>query len=283
LIEPWKNISLKNMKYKKESLDKLLQLINQICQDDENTWFREQLVELLLKPPLMFSELEKDGFGSFFKLLKKQFKIKATYLYRNIPEKKLKSELIIDCTKMYWFQVNNDIQGMFIQAFYQMENMLNYYLINSNAFDKIIKSPSHYEYHYSDKFSVICKHGFFSSDKFVPIEKVTIWSKIVYWSVESENSDFLKNQHRNFSNLVNVRNDYIHKNSITPKKSEFVVSKFTFDDYSAFGFVINILKQIVGTLIDIDRLSVTKQTIPTFESLSSEGQDKKITILKKTF
>ena len=150
------------MNYKKESLEKLIVLIKEICESDENQWFKENLfLELGLISTKSRSE---NDFGSYFNLLKKQFKIKAKKLYENINDKDLKKQLINDCVKMYWYQVNNDVNQMFMYAFYQLENMLNHYINKSNCFNKIIKNKNFYTHTFNDKFIIICSKSFLSAD-----------------------------------------------------------------------------------------------------------------------
>jgi hypothetical protein len=116
---PWTNINHEAMKYKKESLQKLVELIIVISSKPENQWFKDAILEKLINLHTGATFSENTGFDSFFKLLKRQFKIKANNLYKDIPDKNLKNDLINDCVKMYWFQINNEVQSMFIQAFHK--------------------------------------------------------------------------------------------------------------------------------------------------------------------
>lgn len=249
---PWTNINHEAMKYREESLQKLVELIIEISSKPENLWFKDALLEKLVNLDTGPTISENSGFDSYFKLLKKQFKIKANNLYKDIPDKTLKSDLINDCVKMYWFQINNEVQSMFIQAFSQMENMLNFYVAKSNAFEKIEKNRNHYQHYFNEKFNVVCYNGFYSNSLPKQIVAVNIWSKLVFWAYDTKHSEFLISNSFNFSNLINIRNDNIHKDSISEKKSFGFVTTFKKEDYSAFSFYINILKEISKTLQNIE-------------------------------
>lgn len=235
------------MKYKKESLEKLLFLIEEICLDKENDWFSKKLVENLLGNRNYSVFNETADLPSFFRLLKKHFKIKAFHFYSNIYDEKLRSELTKDCVKMYWYQINNDVESMFIHAYFQMENMLNYYVSNTDAYQRILNNPTKYIYN-NRNFTVDCYTNFFYNDVEKPLVNISIWSKLAYWAMDSNKYDFLLKNHKNFSILINIRNDNIHKSSTFERKTDSFLIDFKKFDYSAFSYYINAIKTIASTL-----------------------------------
>jgi len=235
-------------KHKKESLEKLLPIIYEICESPENSWFKDALYKKLnveRSNPYMMA------FPGYFALLKKQFKIKANKFYSPITNKKLKSELIEDCIKMFWYQVNNDIEQLFVFAFFQMENLLNHYITITKAHEKILLNQNYYTHKFSDTFVVNCHKSFFSvkGDKY-DLKKISIWAKIIYWVYDTNNLSLLTSN--NFSNLVNIRNSTNHRNSNIAYEVNPTVEFLKNSDYSSFGYYINILKEISKSISKIE-------------------------------
>jgi len=245
------------MNYKKESLEKLIVLIKEICESDENQWFKEKLfLELGLISTNSGSE---NNFGSYFNLLKKQFKIKAKKLYENINDKDLKKQLINDCVKMYWYQVNNDVNQMFVYAFYQLENMLNYYIKKSDCFSKIINNRNFYTLTVKEKFIVNCSLSFLGKeDEPKEVEKINIWAKIVYWGFDNNKSEFVKLHNQKIFNLISIRNLNSHRDSKQFFNEQQInghkrtIDSIRLNDYSSFGYYMNILREIIKSLEIID-------------------------------
>jgi hypothetical protein len=248
------------MPYKKENLEKLILLLDQICADKENNWFKEKLLSQLIGNIPDTNNEQSIGFESYFKLLRKQFRIKANKLYENIKEKQLKHQLVSDCMQMYWHQINNDIHQLFVSAFFQMENMLNYYVSYANCYQKISANRNYYAHSFSEKFSVACSISFFEKDNTEKsLIKVNIWGKLVFWAYDTMNIEFLKKQSNNFSNMINIRNNYIHKSSEENKPENYNIELLRLNDYSSFGYYINLLKEIAKTLDNINTVVDKKE------------------------
>lgn len=241
------------MGYKKESLEKLIFLIEEICNDEQNHWFKEALFKRIVLGEELLSGNSNPEFGAYFKLLKKQFRLKASKLYAEIKDIKLKNDLIGDCIKMYWFQVNNDVDQLFLHAFYQMENLLNYYAHKSNAFEKIKTNKDFYSHYFSETFTVSGYSNFFNSDNTPKdLDKVHIWGKIVFWAYDSNRVEYLKSNNPQFYQLIKIRNRNSHRNSTSIKSDEYSTEIIRVSDYSAFGFYMNILKEILKSVADIN-------------------------------
>jgi hypothetical protein len=257
------------MRYKKESLEKLILLIEEICHDDQNKWFKELLLNKILFDGDFLEENSSPQFGAYFRLLKKQFRLKANKLYSDIKDKKLKCELVEDCIKMYWYQINNDVDQLFLHAFYQMENLLNFYAYKSNAHTKIETNKDFYTHYFNENFIVSAYSSFFNKDETIkPIDKVTIWPKIVYWAYDSERVEYLKKNNSHFYNLINVRNETSHRNSVNIKSEQNSVEFIRLNDFSAFGYYMNILKEIIESLHKINIRVEKKSFSPTKVTLT---------------
>lgn len=230
------------MSYKRESLEKLLLLLEEICNDEENLWFKNRLHE-------QFSEIG-DNFPSYFRHLKKQYKIKANTFYKDIPDNNLKVKLTQDYVEMSWYLGINDVNRFCLFTYYQIENLLNYYITESNAFEKIKTNKNYFIKQFNEKFTVVCFDKFFQNETNQSLDKINIWAKIVYWALDSNSEDWENQNHSNISNLVNIRNTNSHRNSTQGpnEKNEETLKYLARSDYSNFGFYANILKKIRDSL-----------------------------------
>jgi hypothetical protein len=234
------------MAYKKESLEKLLDLVVDISSNPENVWFRNQLLQKLGANAEDVYDINKTvSFESYFKLLKKQLKIKANQFYLEISDKKVKDLLVEDYIKMYWYQINNDVRQMFIHTFFQLERMMNLYANKEFPHQKIMNNPTNYIYTYKSNFTVDCHSNFFKKGNKNEIAKISIWAKVVFWAVDTGNQSFLEYNHFNFSNIINIRNENIHKGIPQSDYIENILKNYKQADNSIFGFYTNILKQII--------------------------------------
>ncbi len=230
-------------KTNKESLEKLLVFISDICEREENKWFKRALIQKLT------SDNGFENFPEFVKYQKKQFKLKGNIFYSDITDKKLKKQLADDYIEMCWYQSINRIDRFLLFAFYQMENLLNYYARTTNAHDKIEKNNKKYTHEYAPKFIVTTHTSFFQKGKRNPIEKVNIWAKVTYWMIETGFVIWEKSNHSAISNLINVRNNESHRDS--QKNSKYVDSVLLFhkkSDFSALGFYTGVIKKIAETV-----------------------------------
>lgn len=235
-------------KYKKESLACLLKLIVEICRDSDNEWFKDEL-------SLYFSENNSvaSDFPSLIRYLKVEYKKKGLKFYQNINDPKLKNDLIKDFVEMYFNHSLNDM-GKFIQfTCYQMENLLNYYCTKSNSFEKIIANKNYYGHNYNEKFIVSCHQSFFILDKPKELNNVNLWAKMTFWLTDTNKLDWYKNRHNNVSNIINLRNEYSHRNSISNNEAnKKIIKELTLADFNSISFYISILKEILSSFTSID-------------------------------
>ncbi len=201
--------------YKKESLEKLLILINQICQEQENTWFKKSL-------EFKFSSSFKSNYNDEVYVNTEKIK---NYLslspelsidYSFISHKILRTRLELDNLRMENMRLNllekDEFKRFFdyiIFAFFQVENLINYYYFL--AFPDINTFLDHLESIEKTKFK---RNKYFDYDN---VGDITIATKLY-----SFNKTFF-NQRNNFTgfnidNLRQVRNEGLHRCSVLYQK-----------------------------------------------------------------
>jgi ASC-1-like (ASCH) protein len=231
-------------KYSKESLEKLLLLIDEISNQEENLWFRNELIMRFNNNSTGF-----ENFPSFLIHQKKQYKIKGKKFYNSINNTKLKLQLQNDYSEMLWNQGINNINKFLLFAFYQLENMLNYYCSELKAHDKINFNKEKYKVDITEKFKVSCYNSFFKFESKTEIEKVDIWAKIIFWTVQTNNLDWEKANHSNFTNLVQIRNENSHRHSLlVNNRNEKTINNLSVSDFSSLGYYISLLKKIKDSI-----------------------------------
>lgn len=228
---------------KKESLEKLLVLIDDICSKDENFWFKKKLL-LTISNNNGF-----ENFPEFVKYQKRQFRIKGNVFYKDIKDIKIKNELILDYMEMCWYQSINRVDRFVLFAFYQMENLLNYYSEKSGAFNKIKNNQNYYKHSYAPKFNIDAFKSYFHNNQAQSIEKINIWAKITYWMIETNSINWEKLNHTTLSNLVNIRNNESHRYSLIENENvNTTIDILKKSDFSVLGFYIKVLRKILDTI-----------------------------------
>lgn len=141
---------------KKESLDKLLVFIDDICRKEENLWFKERLSLSLneTKNNQLSDEIFKNT-----ETIKKYLNIspELSIDYSFIKHKILKNRLELDNLRMENTRIDiiekDEIKRLYdyiIYAFYQVENLINFYYYSK--YDKIDDLLDHLESIESTKF-----------------------------------------------------------------------------------------------------------------------------------
>src|SRR5665647_523446 len=120
------------MKYKKENLLKLLRLIEEISNFHGNDWFKEELANKL-KDTSLIDEENSLSVESFLRLQRKIFRTKALEFYKNIEDDSLRVELTKDFQEMLWYKVLNQIDRQYLFTYYQIENMINFFITKTLA------------------------------------------------------------------------------------------------------------------------------------------------------
>jgi hypothetical protein len=204
------------MTYNKDTLIKLINLVKEIAKDPNNSWFRTLLVEEFSQD-MTVGEMEPSSTEAFIRLQKKIFRKKAFEYYKNINDSKLKGELVRDHQEMLWHKVLNQVDKQYLFAYYQLENMLNYYVLSNDVYVKIKQSPDKYIMQFNEKFEVVPYNSFFNKESQpVELNKVSsIYAKLAFWAVETGNKSWILDNSRKYhlGNLVQIRNMKSHRNS----------------------------------------------------------------------
>lgn len=185
------------------------------------------LVEELRADPELLIYLQNevnqysDGTSAFIKLQRKNLRNKGRLFYEEVSNCELRNKLVEDYAMMLWYKMIGDIPHMFSYILFQMENMLNAFIIAiPNSYENIKTSPDKYTYSYSNPkqktpFIVKTKDSFIKSDGTNQIlEKIGIWGKYAYWFVETmQTEQFKQYTHSLVSDIINLRNTTEHRNS----------------------------------------------------------------------
>ena len=238
----------------KEQLNKLLDFINELAKDKENAWF---VAELGRKYGIChFSDIQ--NFDAFVRLQHQKCKNKARRYYSQIANDTLRNQLIDDHAMMLWYKSIGELELFFVYVNYQIENMLNFYLDNSNCHDLIKANPSAYCQtlnNPNNKYSITidCQSCFFTKkdQSIIPLKvnKIkSLWAKILFWAIDSNNLSFVREQFNNFSSIINIRNDTNHAYYGEVSNS----SKYWYDqeDDISFSFIYGILRFVRLSVIN---------------------------------
>ena len=250
------------MNEKTKNLQNLLKLVKELSSRDDMEWFKNELVVHYssstkttnsVDNKSLINNYEFNDFPSFLRFQKINFRIKGKAFYFNIKEIELKNQLVKDFVEMYWFLNMNNIDRFMLFTYYQFENLLNYYCTKSNCFEKIEKNRNYFIESFGKNFVVICSDNFFYKTQCKPIEKVSIWAKLVFWFKDSNNDEWEGKNHTNISNLINIRNKNAHRQpKYSNEKVINTISLLEKQDFSKFSFYINILSHILKSFESID-------------------------------
>jgi hypothetical protein len=140
-------------KYKKESLEKLILLINEICEDEANLWFKNKLKKLVgvtlesSDTNDSILEIKKDT-SKIVYLLNLNPSVSVDYSF--IKNTLLRTRLELDNLRMenirYDLKEKDEMKRLYdfcINAFYQIENLINFYYYEK--FPKINDLLNHIE------------------------------------------------------------------------------------------------------------------------------------------
>jgi hypothetical protein len=240
------------MSYKKENLTKLLKLIEEVSNQPTNEWFKDE-IKIILNVSSLTKEDDSLSIESFLRLQRKIFRTKGMEFYKNIAEDNLRIELIKDFQEMLWYKVLNQVDRQYLFTYYQIENMINFFITKNLAHEKISSNPNSYVIEFTDKF-IVKSHNYFFSKNAEPIDVIkisSIYAKIVFWAIETNNNSWILDKSRKFhlDNLVQIRNMKSHRNS--QGDNTFVltnIENIKKGDDSNYSFLISILSKIKNTL-----------------------------------
>lgn len=237
----------------KTEIVSLLEVLSEKLKKPENKVF---LDEFLLNCGVFETEGLTDS--AFVRLQRKVLRQKSRVYYKSINNDKLKNELIEAHSQMLWYRTINELEKFFVFVNYQIENMLNYYISEHDAFTKIGQNPKGYcstiiiPSSNSKPFQrdIDC-HKYFFDSKGKPnkISKInSLWAKLLFWSIDyTGNDNFLVSQHSNLSAIIDIRNDQNHADY--QRQDDKCKWWYEQDDGFSLAFIEAILKTIRNSII----------------------------------
>jgi hypothetical protein len=245
------------MAQNREQLEKLLQFLDSLMKEPGNEWFVDELSKKIIKQhPIVESNMDRDPFNTLLSLQHSKIRRKARAYYKEIKDTKLRNQLVNDHAMMIWYKSIYEVEKYFVHVNYQIENMLNYYLVHTDfhskiqasprLYNKVIFTPSNY------KIEIDVYSYAFNKNNGTPIsiEKISsLWAKLLYWAVDSNNFQLLSEQSGNFSAIINIRNQTNHSyygrqiNSAKYWKEQ--------EDDMNYAFIGGIVKHIRNSIKDL--------------------------------
>jgi hypothetical protein len=121
-------------KYNKESLDKLLHLIDEICNDEDNLWFKE-----IVKGNYSTSNVSSNSIDKIYEYCVKDIIDKqANKFYDDFILNDIKQVLIADFIRMEHFRRDDNFEDFCLAMFQQVENIVTYLFAYFELNKKII-------------------------------------------------------------------------------------------------------------------------------------------------
>ena len=242
------------MAQNREQLEKLLLFLDSLMKEPGNEWFEDELSKKIIKlHPIVESNIDKDSFNTLLSLQHSKIRRKARAYYKEIKNVKLRNQLVNDHAMMIWYKSIYEVEKYFLHVNYQIENMLNYYLAQTDFHSKVQASPRSYNkiISISTKYNIdidVYSYAFNKNNgNPISIEKIlSLWAKLLYWAVNSENFAFLSNNAGNLNAIISIRNQTNHsyydrqKNAATYWKDQ--------EDDINFAFISAILKYVRNSI-----------------------------------
>ena len=234
--------------YSKESLDKLLYLIDAICLDNKNSWFKEKLRDKITdnihssQIGILHNDLRRTK--SFLKYIDGQFWKEGFNFYKKIKDANLKIALTSDFKEMKIAEADKNLQEFVRRLILQIENILNFLIIKFNAHQIIKDSPQLYQ---NDKFDLVNgNYSFFlvnGDDKL--IKNISIGSKIKWLSIFFG----IRYTYSDWNEIVFIRNKASHREKLNEDES---IKLEQIEDNADEKFVSysKFLKLLINKLID---------------------------------
>ena len=223
-----------------EKLEQVLHQVERLCEQDSE--FKEALKEKL-----------GASLSSAIRLQHERCMIKARDYYMRISDLELRGDLVKNYAKMLWYKSIFEIGQYFVQVNYQVENMMNFYLRNTDFHNKVKNMPARYctTVEFSPQYSITIDALSYAYDKnqnLVAPEKIaSLWVKIYYWAIETNQKEFFEKNRQNFNNIISIRNEMNHANSSSPKSSLMYWLKH--EDNFKYGYVERIIEQMRESII----------------------------------
>ena len=237
----------------RDKIKDLLKVLSEKLKKPEN---KDLLDEFLLNCGVF--EVEGISDSAFVRLQRQVLRQKSRVYYKNVKNIKLQTELIDAHSQMLWYKTINELERYFLYVNYQVENMLNYYIRENDAFTKINQSAG--TYHTILKPSsnngktfqreIDCFQFFFNKEQ--KPNKVSsigsLWAKLLFWSIDKLGNDrFLTEQYWNLSAIIDIRNEQNHADY--ERQSNKCKWWYEQEDGFSLAFIEAILKTIRNSIL----------------------------------
>lgn len=231
-------------------------------------------VELLCEQNPEFAALLRERLGfeepvnapsettAFIKLQRKNMRNKGRVFYGAVKNDKLRNQLVNDYAMAMWYKCIGDIPHMFAYILFQVENMLNAFIISHGeaAYNDVKNNPDVYVYSYAKEgqkpFTSAAKDYFFdTTGKNKSIENIGMWAKYTYWYVATQQPiSFQSLTHSLVSDIINFRNYTEHRNSQKdmPEWMEKHIKSWTIDIEAKYGYIDILLSAILASVKTIE-------------------------------
>lgn len=244
-----------------DKLNQVLHKVELLCEQNPEfaATLREKLnVESIESNEADVERTEPDSFSSAMRLQHKRCGDKARTFYESILilDAQLYQDLRNAYSNMLWYKSIFDVGKYFVYVNYQIENMLNYYLDHSDFHSKVAKDPSLYQYKlvitptYAISLDTYTKA--FDGHDNRPIEpaKLSMWDKILYWVIDTNQKDLLEKKKKYFNAIISVRNEANHANYASEKKS---LNYWQQQDSLQFGYIEDLIKKLRDSVVALEQ------------------------------
>lgn len=208
-------------KYSKESLEKLLLLIDEICSQEEYLWFKEILLKKNNENINIsdLNELHQDlrRTKSFLKYIDGQYWREGFNFYKKIKDSNLKITLTSDFKEMKIAENENNILEYVRRLILQLENIFNYLILKFDAYTIIINNPDLYRDNRNNLLEG--QYGFFNEDKSPKaLKNISLPTKL-FWVKTFFNINYT---YKIWNDLIFLRNKASHRENLrSEEKNRF--------------------------------------------------------------
>lgn len=235
-------------KYSKDSLEKLLLLIDEISNQEEYLWFKERLENKNLKNQGNITELNElyqdlRRTKSFLKYIDGQHWREGFSFYKNIKDPNIKIMLVSDFKEMKIAEIENNILEYVRRLILQLENIFNYLISKFDAYTVIIDNPDTYRDNYNNLLEG--PYAFFYDNKSPkPLKNISLPSKL-FWTKTHFNVNY---NYKVWNDLTFLRNKASHRENLSGEdKNKFdqIENDWEVNKIEYYKFFNSVVKQLI--------------------------------------
>jgi hypothetical protein len=235
-------------KYSKESLEKLLLLIDEISSQGENLWFKEEIQKRhSINPDYFFSlnVLHQDlrRTKSFLKYIDGQYWREGFNFYKKIKDSDLKITLTSDFKEMKIAENENNILEYVRRLILQLENIFNCLISKFDAHTVIINNPNVYKDNHNNLIEG--KYSFFNDDKSPKhLKDISLPTKL-FWVKTYFNINYT---YKVWNDLTFLRNKASHRENLREEdknKLEQIENDWDVNKTEYNKFFNSVIKQLI--------------------------------------